>query len=181
MKEYEIEISRSQRNLDMDLPGDLVFGVPGPQGPQGPQGPEGKPGETPVRGVDYWTDEDKAEIAEMAAGLVEVPDSGGNVDLSGYATEQYVKDYAQPKGEYLTEVPDGYAKTVDIPTKPEDIGAQPSGNYLTEVPSGYATEEFVNNKIAEAELGGEEVDLSGYAQKSELPTKVSQLENDSVI
>lgn len=86
---------------------------------------------------------------------------------------------AQPKGNYLTEVPEGYAKTGDIPTKPEDIGAQPSGNYLTEVPSGYATEEFVKNKIAEAELGGEEVDLSGYAQKSELPTKVSQLQNDS--
>jgi hypothetical protein len=132
------------------------------------------------------------------------PESGGNVDLTGYATEQYVKDYAQPKGEYLTEhqslegyateqfvrdgyqpkgdyltaVPDDYAKTEDIPTKPEDIGAQPAGNYLTEVPGGYATEEFVTNKIAEAELGGEEVDLSGYAQKSELPTKVSQLEND---
>lgn len=72
----------------------------------------------------------------------------------------------------------GYAKIEDIPTKPEDIGAQPVGDYLTEVPSGYATEEYVRNKIAEAELGGEEVDLSGYAQKSELPTKVSQLEND---
>ena len=81
---------------------------------------------------------------------------------------------------YLTEHQDlsGYAKTADIPKKPEDIGAQPSGNYLTEVPSGYATEEFVTNKIAEAELGGEEVDLSGYAQKSEIPTKVSQLQND---
>lgn len=45
--------------------------------------------------------------------------------------------------------------------------------------AGYATEEYVNKKIAEAELGGEEVDLSDYAQKSELPTKVSQLENDS--
>lgn len=112
-------------------------------------------------------------------GTMDAPVSGGNVDLTGYATEQYVKDYAQPKGEYLTEVPDGYAKTVDIPTKPEDIGAQPAGNYLTEVPSGYATEEFVKNKIAEAELGGEEVDLSGYAQKSELPTKVSELENDA--
>jgi hypothetical protein len=80
---------------------------------------------------------------------------------------------------YLTEVPAGYAKTEDIPTKAEDIGAQPAGSYLTEVPSGYATEEYVRNKIAEAELAGEEVDLSGYAQKSELPTKVSQLQNDS--
>lgn len=53
---------------------------------------------------------------------------------------------------------------------------------LVEVPEvnldGYATEEFVKNKITEAELGGEDVDLSGYAQKSEIPTKVSQLEND---
>ena len=105
--------------------------------------------------------------------------SGGNVDLTGYATEQFVRDGFQPKGNYLTEVPDGYAKTSEIPKKPEDIGAQPAGNYLTEVPSDYATKEFVTNKIAEAELGGEEVDLSGYAQKSELPTKVSQLQNDA--
>lgn len=112
---------------------------------------------------------------------VEIPEgsSGGNVDLTGYATEQWVQEGYQPKGNYLTEVPAGYAKTEDIPTKPEDIGAQPAGSYLTEVPSGYATEEYVRNKIAEAELGGEEVDLSGYAQKSELPTKVSQLQNDA--
>lgn len=81
---------------------------------------------------------------------ITIPDSSQNVDLTGYAKEQWVQDNYQPKG-----------------------------NYLTEVPSGYATEEFVKNKIAEAELGGEEVDLSGYAQKSELPTKVSQLQNDS--
>ena len=51
----------------------------------------------------------------------------------------------------------------------------------------YATETYVQNKIAEAQLSGEEVDLSGFATKDELnakadvediPTKVSQLEND---
>lgn len=77
-------------------------------------------------------------------------DSGQNVDLTGYATETWVQE-----------------------------GFQPKGDYLTDVPAGYATEEFVKNRIAEAELGGEEVDLSGYAQKSELPTKTSQLANDS--
>lgn len=48
---------------------------------------DGEPGYTPVKGVDYFdgedyvlTDADKAEIAELAAELVEVPDSGGNVD-----------------------------------------------------------------------------------------------------
>ena len=155
-------------------------GDKGDTGATGAQGEPGKDGADGKDGEDYvLTNEDKQEIAEMAAELVDVPDSGGNVDLTGYATEKYVREYAQPKGDYLTEVPEGYAKTEDIPKKPGDIGAQPAGNYLTEVPSDYATKEFVTNKIAEAELGGEEVDLSGYAQKSELPTKVSQLQNDA--
>jgi len=49
-------------------------GAQGPQGEQGPQGPQGEKGEkgdagaagargySPVRGTDYWTDADKAEI-----------------------------------------------------------------------------------------------------------------------
>jgi hypothetical protein len=37
-------------------------GEVGPQGPQGIQGNQGEDGYTPVRGVDYWTDEDKMEI-----------------------------------------------------------------------------------------------------------------------
>ncbi len=58
-------------------------------------------------------------------------DSTQNVDLTGYAKEAWVQEGFQPKGNYLTEVPEGYAKTEDIPTKPEDIGAQPAGSYLT--------------------------------------------------
>ena len=44
----------------------------------------------------------------------------------------------------------------------------------------YATKDFVTSKIAEAELGGGggDIDLSGYALKSDIPTKVSQLAND---
>lgn len=145
------------------------------------------------------------------------PDENGNVELSGYAKIEDIPTKpedigAQPAGNYLTEVPDGYALKNEIPTKTsqlqndsgfltgytetdptvpawakqpnkptytaDEVGAQPKGNYLTAVPDGYATKQFVTDKIAEAELGGEEVDLSGYAQKSELPTKVSQLEND---
>lgn len=52
--------------------------------------------------------------------------TGQNVDLTGYAKETWVQEGFQPKGDYLTEVPEGYAKTEDIPTKPEDIGALPS-------------------------------------------------------
>ena len=94
-------------------------GDPGKDGADGAAGKDGKDGEP---GKDYvLTPEDKTEIAEMAAEMVDVPD----VNLDGYATEEYVR-----------------------------------------------------NRIAEAELAGSDVDLSGYAQKSELPTKVSQLEND---
>lgn len=49
---------------------------------------------------------------------------GGESSIISYATKQWVQD-----------------------------GYQPKGNYLTEVPQGYATEEFVENKIAETELG----------------------------
>lgn len=54
----------------------------------------------------------------------------------------------------------------EIPTKPEDIGAQPKGNYATEqfvedkiaeaqLSGGYATEEYVDSKIEEAQLSGD--------------------------
>ena len=37
-------------------------GPTGPEGPIGPAGPAGTDGKTPVRGTDYWTDNDKTEI-----------------------------------------------------------------------------------------------------------------------
>lgn len=107
---------------------------------------------------------------------IEIPEPSKPVDLTGYATEEFVRDGFQPKGNYLTEVPSGYAKTSDIPIKTSQL-TNDSG-FLTEVPEGYATEDFVKNKIADAALSGGDVDLNGYAQKSEIPTKVSQLTND---
>ena len=68
----------------------LIPGPPGPQGPQGekgdpgPAGPPGEPGKdgqdghTPVKGVDYFTEDEIQEVAEQAAELVEVPEGGGN-------------------------------------------------------------------------------------------------------
>ena len=94
-----------------------------------------------------WIDTDDDTEDEMP---------GGNVDLTGYATEQYVKSYAQPKGNYLTEVPDKYALKSDIPTQVTQL--ENNAGYLTE-----------------------HQDLSEYAKKTELPTiptKVSAFEND---
>jgi hypothetical protein len=67
------------------VPLPAIVGPQGPQGPKGdtgdsgPQGPKGADGKTPVKGVDYFTDADKQEIAEQAAGLVEIPAGGGFV------------------------------------------------------------------------------------------------------
>jgi hypothetical protein len=99
-----------------------VDGVPH-LGIQGPPGPQGASGGYYVPAIEQ-TGENELEVSfspslpDMPAVepvQVELPHSGGNIDLTGYATEQYVKEYAQPKGNYLTEVPEGYAKTEDIP------------------------------------------------------------------
>lgn len=50
-------------------------------------------------------------------------------------------------------------------TEQNDSKYQPKGNYLTSVPSEYVTDTELNNK--------------NYATKTEIPTKVSQLTNDS--
>ena len=81
-------------------------------------------GAVPGQTVKIATVDDKGR--PTAWDPADFPESGGNVDLAGYATEQYVKDYAQPKGNYLSEVPEGYAKSSEIPKKPEDIGALPN-------------------------------------------------------
>ena len=78
--------------------------------------------------------------------------------------------------------------TVDVNKNYVDTQLAKKAN-KSDIPSlnGYATETYVQNKIAEASLSGGEVDLSGYATKDDLntkadksaiPTKVSQLTND---
>lgn len=113
--------------------------------------------------------------------------------LSGYATEQFVKDGYQPKGNYLTEHQSlaGYAKTSDIPTKPEDIGAQPQGNYAlkSEIPS--VPVQSVNGKTGAVQLSASDVsarpsnwmpsasDVGALPSSTKIPAKTSDLTNDS--
>ena len=149
--------------------------------------------------------------------IAEASLSGGEVDLSGYAT----KDDLNTKAD-KTELHSHSNKTVldgitsskvtewnnkstfdgnynNLTNKPTIPTVDVNKNYVdtqlakkantSDIPSlnGYATETYVQNKIAEASLSGGEVDLSGYATKDDLntkadktaiPTKVSQLTND---
>ena len=80
------------------------------------------------------------------------------------------------EGTTEAEVFDGKGGTgsdVKVPTKVSEL----------ENDSKFATEEFVKNKIAEAELGGEggEIDLTGFATKEELNNKVDKEIGKSLI
>ena len=139
-----------------------------------------------VRSVNGKTPDEKGNVE------IDVSGSGQNVDLTGYAKESWVQEGFQPKGNYLTEVPEGYAKTADIPTKPDDIGAQPAGSYLTDetdptVPS-WAKQPKKPTYTA-SEVGARPADWMPTAQEvgalpsttviPAVPTKVSAFTNDA--
>ena len=118
-------------------------------------------------------------------------------DISGKADKLYVDTELAKKSDKththsynnLTDKPT-IPSTANLATKTELTNGLATKANKSEIPSleGYATETFVTNKIAEASLSGGEVDLSGLATKAELatkadktaiPTKTSQLTNDS--
>ena len=91
-----------------------------------------------------------------------------------------------------------YAKTSDIPTKTSQLTNDT--NFLTSVPSeyvtetelnakgyltqhqsldNYATKSYVSSEIAKVQLEGGEVNLDPYALKEDIPTKLSDLQNDT--
>ena len=104
------------------------------------------------------------------------------IDLTDYALKSEIPTKISEltnDSNFLTTIPSEYITENELDAK----------GYLTEVPSEYATQTYVTNAIAQAQLSGDgEIDLSGYATKddlstkadtSDIPTKVSELENDS--
>ena len=114
---------------------------------------------------------------------------------SGYINaipNEYITESELDAKGYLTEHQDltNYAKITDIPKKVSEL--ENDSEYLTSIPleyvtetelseKSYATESFVTNKIAEAELSGSDVDLSGLATKDELNNKVDKVKGKSLI
>lgn len=98
----------------------------GAQGLQGEKGEDGKDGYTPVKGVDYFTEED---IAEIRAGL------DVDVDLSDYATIEAINEALENYAE-LSDLPnmeDYYRKEeVDGFLRVKANANHSHSNYLTE-------------------------------------------------
>ena len=150
-------------------------GDTGPQGERGLQGERGPQGEP---GVTSWNDlEDKptdlATESFVTQKIAEASLSGGDVDLSGYATIDYVG--SEISKIELTPGPQG-------PKGPKGDKGDPGTTTwegITNKPTNLATETFVTQKIAEASLSGGNVDLSGYATKEELTNKSDKTHNHS--
>lgn len=88
---------------------DGAAGAQGDRGETGAEGPQGPKGDTPVKGVDYYTEDDKAEMVAMVLEAL-----GGNV-ISGYVDEENnIVIMGLPEGDYTVkyEMEDG--STIDI-------------------------------------------------------------------
>lgn len=102
----------------------------GETGPQGATGPEGK---TPVKGTDYFTDDDKQELASQAAGLVDLSGKQDVILASGASVGNLIKVKAvdangKPTAWEIAEAGTDYAPAVMFV---EVTGS--SGNYETNV------------------------------------------------
>ena len=128
--------------------------------------------------ITYWYTGDKITAGRMnkiEGAIYEINDKIENVEIP-----TKVSDLENDKG-YLTEHQPltDYATKAEIPTKVSDL--ENDKGYLTEHQplTDYATKSYVGEEIAKAQLEGEDVDLSSYATKAEIPTNISQLTNDS--
>lgn len=135
--------------------------------------------------------EDKGHKHEEYATSTEVQQIFNSIDIndfdmSNYAEKSYVDEAIANIKINPPDLSD-YALKSEIPTIPE-IPTKVS--QLTN-DSNFATQDFVELKISEAELGSSEIDpsildtfatktdLNNYALKSEIPTKISTFENDA--
>lgn len=149
-------------------------GEPGEKGDKGDPGENGTDGYTPVKGVDYFTAEDIAEVAEQASGKVSIDDS---LSVSGFAADAKAVGDAlagkQPVGEYLTEETDPtvpeWAKQPEKPTYTADEVGALSGTDTTLAVSGKAADAAVTGEAlaTKADIGYVNSGLSGKAPAAE--------------
>ena len=167
-----------------------VQGVQGPKGDkgdkgdQGEQGPKGDQGERGLQG----NKGDKGDQGEQGP---EGPvGSQGPIGPTGPKGDQGIQGIQGPKGDTGEQGPvgptgpegpkgnDGLTTSVVVngTTYTHSNGTITLPNYPSI--SGLATETYVDNAIAQASIGGE-VDTTSFALKTDIPTKTSQLTNDS--
>lgn len=114
-------------------------------------GPRGEKGYTPVKGVDYFTQEDIDFIV-------------AEVEKGNYATVEYVDSMIENIPE--VDLSNYYTKEQVDQAISADLGDYALKTDLT----GLATEDYVDDAIAQAKLDGSDIDLSEYAKTADLAT-----------
>ncbi len=150
----------------------------GPQGPQGIRGEKGNTGAqgadgyTPKRGVDYWTEADKAETI---ATVLEEADSSMDTKLSGYVKET---DFSAAKGivfaSSVSSTGTAYGPQINMATTTEirDL----ANKYKPIVPANLEfAVEFVNDILGMATKTYVDNAVSGFATKEELDTALGDI------
>ena len=134
-----------------------------------------------VTAIDKENWDNKSEFSGKYEDLTGIPDP---VDLSKYALNETV--------EANKKLADDHAANEDIHVTATDKKnwnnkSNFSGSYndLTDVPDAvdltpYATTEFVTQKIAEAKLDEDNIDLSAYYTKTEVDTAIANIEHPTV-
>lgn len=111
-------------------------------------------GKTPQKGVDYFTEAEKQEIAEQAAGMVEVPGDSGSDSAGGYevlidiTTTEAVTEFQSPVMDAATAQKFNYASEVflyvSVPLDKSDTESTTTGNVTVTVFSNYLMTWFSN-------------------------------------
>lgn len=130
-----------------------------------------KKSEIPSKTSQLTNDSSFASQEYVAQKIAEAELAESDVDLSAY----YTKSETDAQIEKAQPDLSGYALKTEIPSTTglatEDYVDDAVSNVKVDL-TGYATEEYVGIKIAEAQLGEGEVDLSGYYTKTETDTAI---------
>lgn len=175
-------------------------GPQGLKGDKGDKGDKGEQGEKGIKGEDGLTTSIifNGTTYEQTNGTITLPD----MDLSNYAQlngatftgninspiiyENDVRVYSPNNKPTDSELGidklyqlknDNTLNTINksiVPAINELFDSIPSNTSDLTNDSSFVTEEFVTNKIAEASLSGSEIDLSGYATKTDLNSKANK-------
>lgn len=154
------------------------------------QGEPGPAGYTPVKNIDYYTEEEKQEIIQETSKRVSVPtktsdlenDNGFITNIVSNLVNYHLKSEVYTKEEVQSLIGRiSSLELIKVDVLPaEDI--KTSAIYL--VPSEYSEEDNIYTEYIYMDnqweiIGDTSVDLSQYALKTEIPTKLSQLTNDA--
>lgn len=191
---YHLQILRTISDSGEKTFEDLgLFAIVGPEGKQGPQGEKGDKGDTGEqgeKGADGTPGKSAYEIAkekgftgtteewlESLKGKTDFYSAGTGVDITEgviSVKDNYVTDEKLAEKNYLTEVPEDYAKKSDIPNLDGYVTEEvlEAKKYLTDVPSEFA------NKIETVKVDGTaldiaedksvNIDLSSYAKTADV-------------